>query len=69
MVTIEVILALIVAVALVAVVAELVPVPLPLLQIAGGMALSLVPGFSRVHIDPRSSSRCSSRRCCSPKAG
>jgi len=52
MITVEVILALILAVTLVAVIARLVPVPLPLLQIAAGMLLCAVPGLSRVHIDP-----------------
>ncbi len=49
---VEVILALILTVALVAVVARLVPVAMPLLQIGAGLLLSFLPGFSRVHIDP-----------------
>jgi CPA1 family monovalent cation:H+ antiporter len=52
MAMIEVILALILAVTLVAALARFVPVPLPLLLIAAGGLLCLVPGFSRVHIDP-----------------
>lgn len=52
MITVEIVLALILAVTLVAVIARLVPVPLPLLLIAAGMVASVVPGLSRVHIDP-----------------
>ncbi|MFO1322563.1 MAG: Na+/H+ antiporter [Burkholderiales bacterium] len=52
MALIEINLALLVAVALVAALARFVPVPLPLLLIGGGVALCAVPGFSRVHIDP-----------------
>lgn len=52
MALIEINLALLVAVALVAALARFVPVPLPLLLIGGGVALCFVPGFSRVHIDP-----------------
>lgn len=52
MVTVEVILALLLAVTLVAVLARLVRVPLPLLWIGAGVLLCFAPGFSRVHIDP-----------------
>ncbi|MFO1413459.1 MAG: Na+/H+ antiporter [Burkholderiales bacterium] len=52
MATIEVILALILAVTLVAALARFLPVPLPLLLIAAGVLLCFVPGFSGVHIDP-----------------
>lgn len=52
MITVEVVLALILAVVLVAVVARLVPVPMPLLQIGAGVLLSPLPAMTRVHIDP-----------------
>ncbi|MCC6197715.1 MAG: Na+/H+ antiporter [Burkholderiales bacterium] len=52
MVTVELTLVLILTVALVAVLARLVPVPLPLLWIAAGVVYCFVPGFGRVHIDP-----------------
>src|SRR5215471_19538919 len=52
MVKVEVILALILAVALVAVLARATRAPLPLLLIGSGMALSFVPRLSGVHIDP-----------------
>lgn len=50
--TIEIVLALLLAVAVVAAIARWVPVPLPLLLIGSGVALSFVPGLERVHIDP-----------------
>lgn len=52
MITIELVLALILAVALIAVLARFVPVPLPLLLIAGGVGLSFAPGYTQVRIDP-----------------
>jgi CPA1 family monovalent cation:H+ antiporter len=52
MVKVELILALILAVALVAVLARAMRAPLPLLLIASGIALSFVPRLSGVHIDP-----------------
>jgi CPA1 family monovalent cation:H+ antiporter len=50
--TIEVVLALLLAVAVVAAVSRWVPIPLPLLLIGSGVALSFVPGLERVQIDP-----------------
>ena len=50
--TVEAILALILVVTLVAVLARLVHLPVPLLWIGAGILLCFVPGLSRVHIDP-----------------
>jgi monovalent cation/hydrogen antiporter len=52
MATIEIILALILAVTFVAALARAVPVPLPLLLIAAGVVMGFVPVFHRVHIEP-----------------
>lgn len=52
MTTVAIVLALILAVTLVAALARVVPVPLPLLLIVAGGVLCAVPAFSRVHIDP-----------------
>ncbi len=49
---IEIVLALLLAVAGVAALARVVPVPLPLLQIGAGVLLSLLPDFANVHIEP-----------------
>ncbi len=52
MATVEAILALLLVVTLVAVLARLVRMPVPLVWIGAGILLCFVPGFSRVHIDP-----------------
>jgi CPA1 family monovalent cation:H+ antiporter len=52
MATVELILALILVVTLASVVARRVRAPVPLVWIAAGVAMCLVPGFSRAHIDP-----------------
>ena len=50
--TIELVLALLLALAVIAAVARWTRLPGPLLMIAGGVALSFVPGLERVHLDP-----------------
>lgn len=50
--TIEIVLALLLAVAAIAALARWLPIPLPLLLIAGGVALSFAPGLTRVQINP-----------------
>jgi CPA1 family monovalent cation:H+ antiporter len=52
MAIIEINLALLLAVAVIAALGRWVPIPLPLLLIGGGIALSFVPGFGSVHIAP-----------------
>lgn len=52
MITVEIVLALILAVTLVAVLARAIAAPMPLLQVAAGMLLCTLPVFSRVRIDP-----------------
>jgi monovalent cation/hydrogen antiporter len=49
---IEVVLALLLSVAVVGAIAKWIPVPLPLLLVAGGVALSFIPGFASVRIEP-----------------
>jgi monovalent cation/hydrogen antiporter len=49
---IEVVLALLLAVALIGAIDKWVPVPLPLLLVAGGVALSFLPVLKTVHIEP-----------------
>jgi CPA1 family monovalent cation:H+ antiporter len=49
---IEIALALLLAVSVIAALAKWVPLPLPILLIAGGIALSFAPGFGAVKIDP-----------------
>ena len=51
-ITIELVLALILALAIIAALARLGRVPPPLAFVAGGVVLALVPGFERVHLDP-----------------
>ncbi|HET9340117.1 MAG TPA: Na+/H+ antiporter [Casimicrobiaceae bacterium] len=51
-VTIELVLALLFALAVIAAIARWSAVPAPLAMIAGGVALSFVPGLERVHLDP-----------------
>ena len=51
-ITIELVLALLFALAVIAAIARLTRLPAPLVMIAGGVALSFVPGFERVHLDP-----------------
>lgn len=51
-ITIELVLALLFALAVIAAIARLTRLPGPLVMIAGGVALSFVPGFERVHLDP-----------------
>jgi CPA1 family monovalent cation:H+ antiporter len=50
--TIEVVLALMVALAVIAALARLARVPAPLAFIAGGVALAFVPGLEDVHLEP-----------------
>jgi Na+/H+ antiporter len=50
--TIEIVLALLLAVAAIASFARWLPIPLPLLLIAGGVAMSFAPGLTRVQINP-----------------
>ena len=52
MAIIEVNLALLLAVAMIAALGRWLPIPLPLLLIGGGIALCFVPGFGNVHIAP-----------------
>jgi len=49
---VELVLGLLLAIALIAALARWVPIPLPLLLVAGGVALSFLPGFASVHIEP-----------------
>ncbi len=49
---IELVLAMLLTVALVGALARWLPIPLPLLLVAGGVALSFLPAFKRVHIEP-----------------
>ncbi len=49
---IELVLGLLLAVAVVGAIAKWVPVPLPLLLVAGGVAVSFVPGFASARIEP-----------------
>ena len=50
--TVTTVLVLLAVLALTAALAKRVPIPLPLLLIASGVAMSFVPGFERVDIDP-----------------
>ena len=50
--TIEIVLALILALAIIAAIARLTRVPAPLAFIAGGVVLSFLPGLENVHLDP-----------------
>jgi len=50
--TIEVVLGLILALAIIAALARLTRVPTPLAFIAGGVVLSFLPGLENVHLDP-----------------
>ncbi|HEY8244087.1 MAG TPA: cation:proton antiporter, partial [Casimicrobiaceae bacterium] len=50
--TIEVVLALMLALAVIAALARLTRVPTPLAFIAGGVVLSFLPGLENVHLDP-----------------
>jgi CPA1 family monovalent cation:H+ antiporter len=50
--TIEVVFGLLVAVALIALVAAKLRVPLPILLVGGGLLLSLIPGLPRLRLDP-----------------
>src|SRR5712691_5229909 len=52
MAVIEITLGLLLAVAAVAAIGKWVPLPLPLLLVGGGIALSYVPGFREVSIEP-----------------
>src|SRR5258708_1524231 len=49
---VELVLGLLLAIAFIAALARWVPVPLPLLLVAGGVALSFLPGFVTVRIEP-----------------
>ena len=49
---IELVLGLLLAVAVVGAIAKWVPIPLPLLLVAGGVALSFLPGFASARIEP-----------------
>jgi len=49
---IELVLGLLLAIAIIGALARWLPIPLPLLLVAGGVALSFLPGFARVHIEP-----------------
>jgi CPA1 family monovalent cation:H+ antiporter len=49
---IELVLGLLLAVAVVGAIAKWVPIPLPLLLVAGGVALSFAPGFASARIEP-----------------
>ena len=49
---IEVVLALLLAIAVFGAIAKWVPIPLPLLLVAGGVALSFLPVLASVHIEP-----------------
>ncbi len=53
MLTVEVALALFLAVAAIGALAKWLPVPLSILLVAGGAALSYVPGLSRVELEPQ----------------
>src|SRR4030095_13953316 len=52
MAIIELVLGLLLAVAVVGAIAKWVPIPLPLLLVAGGVALSFMPGFMSARIEP-----------------
>jgi len=52
LVTIEVVLALLVALALLGAVSRSTSLPVPMVMIAGGVAIGLVPGLERIHLDP-----------------
>jgi CPA1 family monovalent cation:H+ antiporter len=52
MAIIELVLGLLLAVAVVGAIAKWVPIPLPLLLVAGGVALSFMPGFVSARIEP-----------------
>jgi CPA1 family monovalent cation:H+ antiporter len=49
---VEVVLALLLAVAVIGAIAKWLPIPLPLLLVAGGVALSFLPVLKTVHIEP-----------------
>jgi monovalent cation/hydrogen antiporter len=49
---VEVVLGLLLAVAVVGAIAKWLPIPLPLLLVGGGVALSFIPGLASVRIDP-----------------
>ena len=49
---IEVVLALLLSVAVIGAVSKWVPIPLPLLLVAAGVALSFLPVLATVHIEP-----------------
>ncbi len=52
LVTIEVVLALLVALALLGAVSRSTSMPVPMVMIAGGVAIGLVPELGRIHLDP-----------------